>query len=266
MISILLRLWILFLCVASSLYAENNESRNDILYTNLAGVAIIAGWGIANWDYGNSAPYAKDEGWFGAQTKYGGADKLGHFYAAHIVGSGLSHLYESWGYNKKDAALYGALSSFTIMNAMEIGDAFSTQQGFSYEDFVLNTLGSITSYVLHTQPELSKRIDLRVEYIPSFKTADIVTEYDNMKYLIALKADGFDCITNPILRYGELQLGYYTRNYKGEVPNERERILYAGIGINLSKIARQNGYDKTASVLNYYQLPYTYIPFEHSLK
>lgn len=264
MVSILVPLCILFFSATSLLSAENNENRNDILYTNLAGIAIITGWGIANWDYGNSSPYAKNEGWFGAQTKYGGADKLGHFYTTHILSSGLSHLYENWGYNRGDAALYGSLSSFSIMNAMEIGDAFSAQQGFSYEDFIFNTLGSITSYLLYTQPQLSKRIDLRVEYIPSFKTADIVTEYDNMKYLIALKADGFESITNPLLKYGELHLGYYTRNYTAQLVHERERVLYIGIGINLSKITRQNGYNKTAALLNYYQLPYTYLPYEQT--
>lgn len=249
----------------SSLFAEHNESRRDIVYTNLAGAAIITGWGIVNWDYGKSSPHTNSEGWFDRKSKYGGADKLGHFYAAHMIGSGLSSLYENWGYAEKDAALYGSLSSFFLMNTMEIGDAFSAQQGFSYEDFIVNTLGSLTSYLFYTYPELSKRIDLRIEYLPSFKTADIVTEYEKMKYLIAIKGEGFDVITNPILRYGELHLGYYTRHYKGGFTPESERTLYIGIGINLSKAARQNGYEKTANFLNYYQFPYSYIPLENNL-
>lgn len=248
-----------------SLYAQNNETKHDILYTNLAGAALIAGWGIANWDYGKISPHTSNEGWFGSQTKYGGADKVGHFYATYLISSGLSELYESWGYTEKDAALYGSLSSFFLMNTMEIGDAFSPEQGFSYEDCIVNTLGSLASYLFATNPELSKRIDLRIEYIPSFKTADVVTEYEKTKYLIALKSEGFDFISNPMLKYTELQLGYYTRNYENGFSDESERILYLGIGINLSKVARESGYDKTAVFLNYYQIPYTYIAHENDL-
>lgn len=248
-----------------SLYAQPSETKHDILYTNLAGAALIVGWGAANWDYGSSSLYVSNEKWFEEDTKYGGADKVGHFYATYIIGSGLSSLYESWGYTQKDAALYGSLSSFFLMNTMEIGDAFSPEQGFSYEDCILNTLGSITSYLFATNPELSKRVDLRIEYIPSFQTADFVTEYEKMKYLLAVKAEGFDFISNPLLKYSELQLGYYTRNYDNGFSDESERILYLGIGINLSKVARENGYDKTATFLNYYQIPYTYLPFENDL-
>lgn len=246
----------------TSLFADHNDTKHDILYTNLAGAAIITGWGVANWDYGTNPPHRANEGWFGRRTKSGGADKMGHFYASYLVGSGLSGLYESWGYKEEDAALYGSLSSFFLMNYMEFGDAFSKELGFSYEDFIMNTLGSFSSYLFYTYPELSKRIDLRVEYIPGFKTADVVTEYEKMKYVIAFKGDGFDCISNPVLRYGELHLGYYTRHYKGGVTDESERILYVGIGINLSRLANQNGYQKTGRFLHYYQIPYTYIPFE----
>lgn len=249
----------------SSLCAQNNETKQDVFYTNLAGVALITGWGIANWDYGNSSPHTNSEGWFGSATKYGGADKIGHFYSSYLIGSGLSGLYESWGYEEKDAAIYGSLSSFFLLNSMEVGDSFSPDQGFSYEDFMMNTLGSLTSYIFYTNPELSKRIDLRIEYLPSLKTADIITEYERMKYLIAVKAEGFDFISNPILRYCELHLGYYTRNYDEGSIDKSERTLYLGIGINLSKLARQNGYDKTARFLNYYQVPYTYIPIENNL-
>lgn len=258
------RLTLIFFLTLTLVFADNNESKKDILYTNLVGMAVITTWGVANWDYGKSKPYSDNEEWFGRETESGGADKLGHFYASYIMGSGLSGLYESWGYEEKEAAFYGSLSSFFLMNYMEIGDAFSAF-GFSYEDFVMNTLGSFSSYFFYTNPELSKRIDLRIEYVPSFDTADIVTEYEKMKYLIAFKAEGFDFITNPYLKYAELHMGYYTRDYSGGYSQESERIIYLGIGINLSRVARRNDYKKTARFLNYYQVPYTYIPFEKDL-
>ncbi|MBE0499359.1 MAG: DUF2279 domain-containing protein [Campylobacterales bacterium] len=243
-------------------FAENNESRRDVLYTNLAGAAVITAWGIVNWDYGKNKPHAGNEGWFNHDTKSGGADKLGHFYSAYLVGSTLSGLYASWGYEKREAALYGSLSSFLVMNYMELGDAFSSY-GFSYEDFVMNCLGAASAYLLYAHPELSGKVDFRLEYVPSFKTVDVVTEYEKMKYLITLKAEGFESISHPWLRYSELHLGYYTRNYKGGFSSQSERIIYLGVGINLSRLFRQNGYEKTARFFNYYQLPYTYLPYEH---
>lgn len=243
-------------------FDENNESRRDVLYANLAGAAVITAWGILNWDYGKNKPHAGNEGWFNHDTKSGGADKLGHFYSTYLIGSALSGLYASWGYEKKEAALYGALSSFLVMNYMEFGDAFSSY-GFSYEDFVMNTMGAASAYLLYAHPELSGKVDFRLEYVPSFKTVDVVTEYEKMKYLIALKAEGFESITHPWLRYSELHLGYYTRNYEGGFSSQSERIIYLGVGINLSRLFRQNGYEKTARFFNFYQPPYTYLPFEH---
>lgn len=263
-------LFLVFLLVYSEATAqpnlmENNASKKDILYTNLIGVGVITAWGIANWEYGANSPSRDDEEWFGRKTKSGGADKLGHLYATYAIGSGLSGLYESWGYTEKDAALYGSLSSFFLMNYMEIGDAFSSEFGFSYEDFMMNTIGAFSSYLFYTSPELSKRIDLRVEYLPSFDTVDVITEYEKMKYLLAIKTEGFESISNPYLKYTELHLGYYTRNYKGGYSSQSERVVYIGIGINLSRVFKEKGYAKTSRFLNYYQLPYTYLPFEKDL-
>jgi len=48
---------------------------DKLLYTNLGGVLAITVWGVANWDYGERSAHADSEGWFGANTKTGGADK-----------------------------------------------------------------------------------------------------------------------------------------------------------------------------------------------
>jgi hypothetical protein len=102
-------------------------------------------------------------------------------------------------------------------------------------------------------------------YVPSFESKDVITDYESMKYLIALKAEGFDFVSNPYLKYAELHLGYYTRNYAGGYSDQSERIVYLGVGLNLSKLTREYGYAKTSRVLNYYQLPYSYVPLEKDL-
>jgi len=230
---------------------------------NAGSLLVITGWGVAFWDYGESSPAMKDERWFQEDTDKGGADKLGHFYTNYLVGRGLSSLYESWGYGHEKAALYGALSSFGLTGFMEIGDSIS-DYGFSHSDLIMNLVGSCAGYLLDMYPDIARKIDFRVEYLPDFQEADIITDYERMRFLVALKLDGFDAVTNEYLKYLELHLGYYVDGYQ-EAGDDRSRNIYAGVGINLSKIFRDLSCPKTAKVFNYYQLPYTYIKINKDL-
>ena len=240
------------------------DKRQKLLYTNIGGALLITAWGVGQWDYGSQSPHVESEEWFDRDTKSGGADKLGHLYSAYIMSHGLTHIYRSWGYPKKQAAYYGALSSFGLTGFMEVGDSFS-DIGFSTEDLVMNAIGSFVGYHLYTNPDLAKKYDLRVDYRPTFKEADFVTDYERMKFLLAVKLDGFPVVKNKYLKYLEFHLGYYTRGYVGDLSVNRERNVYAGIGINLSKIFSERSYKKTATFFKYYQMPYSYIEFSDNL-
>jgi hypothetical protein len=156
----------------------------------------------------------------------------------------------------------GALSSLGVTGLIEVGDAFS-DYGFSYEDMVFNTLGAAAGYLLWSFPELSRKIDLRVEYNPFLsgdRQFDVTTDYDRLSYLIAFKAEGFDFIENPYLKYLELHVGFRARNYaaySGPDVDLRKQFLYVGIGLNLSKLLRPY---LDVPVFNYFQMPYTYLP------
>jgi len=240
----------------------NKEQK--LVATNMAGALLITGWGIINWDYFQTRPKTHSEGWFGENTKYGGADKFGHFYINYGLSQGLSSLYEHWGYSYNQAAAYGALSSFGMMGFMELGDAFSSY-GFSYEDMVMNAVGSYTGYLMWTRPELKRKIDFRVEYSFGFNEPDIFTDYDNLKYLVALKLDGFDRLRDGPLRYMELQLGYYTRKYSQSNHEKRERNIYVGLGLNLSRVFADLSFRKISRVFNYLQLPGTHVDLKKDL-
>lgn len=262
-ISLIILICVLICAVAPVHGFRELTPGEKMVAVNAGAILAIAGWGVAFWDYGESSPSLKDEGWFGEHTDKGGADKLGHFYTNYLVGRSLSSLYESWGYEHERAALYGALSSFGVMGFMEIGDSIS-DYGFSHSDLIMNLLGSCAGYLLDTHPELARKIDFRVEYIPDFQEADIVTDYERMRFLVAVKLDGFDAITNEYLKYLELHLGYYVDGYR-EAGDDRSRNIYAGVGINLSRIFRELSCPRTAKVFNYYQVPYTYIKLNKDL-
>ena len=234
-----------------------SEMKDKIFNVNLTGIGVVTAWGISQWDYFERASHAQPEGWFRDDTDEGGADKLGHLYTSYITSHGLSYLYESWCFSKQDAAFYGALSSFAIYSYMEFGDSFS-DFGFSYEDFIMNALGSVAGFYLYKNPQLARKIDLRWEYGLHTNDQDFTTDYENSKFLLALKLNGFDSMRQSFLKYLELHIGYYTRGFD-DPTDDNQRNIYWGVGINLTDLFRRNGHRKTAAFLNYFQLPGTYV-------
>ena len=235
----------------------SKEKSDRVFNVNITGIGIVTAWGLVQWDYFSRSPHSMSEGWFSNDTDDGGADKLGHLYASYVASHGLSSLYESWCFTKHDAALYGALSSFAILGYMELGDAFS-DYGFSREDFWMNVLGSAAGYYLYENPGLARKIDIRWEYGFHPTDSDFITDYENSKYLLAIKFSGFELTENSFLKYFEFHMGYYARGFDDPTIS-KERNLYFGLGINLTDLFRKQGYRKTAIWLNYMQLPGTYM-------
>ena len=162
----------------------------------------------------------------------------------------------------------GAYSSLGVMTIMEVGDSFSSKYGFSYEDMVMNCIGAAAGYWFGTHPEWQKRLDLRLEYAPSLRNfdSDVGTDYEHQKYLLALKADGFDKLHDSPFSYLELHLGYYARGYDDYksylVDDDRKRSVYVGLGLNVGKLVKKVW---DTQIFNYLQIPYTYVPLEHDL-
>ncbi len=147
------------------------------------------------------------------------------------------------------------------MTWMELGDSFSAY-GFSYEDMIMNTMGALTGYVTYKYPQISEKLDLRIEYIPFQGDKDAFTDYQNMKFIMAFKASGFSFFTKSILRYFEVHVGYYARDYD-EQETTNKRIIYSAIGINISELFVKASQPKTAKVFHYYQVPYSYLPAQN---
>ncbi len=242
----------------------NLPKEKKMIYTTTASAAAIGIWGLATWDYGSSGFHTAEEGWFGEDSKYGGADKLGHFWATYAFSDALTGLYKSWGYDSRKASNYGALSAFLVQFAMEFGDATSETQGFSWEDLVMDGIGALTSILMERYPELDRKIDFRVEYIFNVEVNNIFDDYSNQFYSMVLKLDGFDYIENSFLKYLEFSAGYYSRGYDTDEV-EKNRSLYAGISLNFSRFFYQNDWNKTGKVLEYLDLPYSVLKVSHDL-
>ena len=227
---------------------------------NVGVVGAITAYGIGYWDYFQTAPKADTEGWFGRTTKSGGVDKLGHFWTTYAVSHLFSHVYRWWDFEADQANTLGALSSLGVQTLMEVGDSFSGDFGFSYEDALMNVAGAGAAYILGKYPRLADKIAFRLEFRPetfSDLTSDLLTQYERQRYLIALKLDGFEMFRNSYLGYLELHAGYYARNYEGFTPgspDDRKRYVYFGVGFNVNKLVR---HFVDTNVFDYLQVPYT---------
>ena len=249
--------------------ADKNLSKEDkALLLNAAAAAAVLTWGVLEWDYGDRSPHSGNEGWFGKDTPEGGVDKFGHMYFSYALSHLFSYQYKRWGYDQEQAIRIGCLSSLGIQTLIEIGDSFSSY-GFSYQDELFNIVGVAIGYVMVRYPEVSRKIDFRLEYDP-FKGGehkrDITTDYRRQKFVLAVKMDGFDAFKDTHLKYFELQVGYYARGYDDYDPagghDSRHRTIYVGVGLNIGKILEPFWETK---IFNYIQVPYTYVPLDFHL-
>lgn len=227
-----------------------------VVATNLAVAGFITAWGLAFWDYGSQSAHGGSEEWFGQNTGEGGADKAGHLYTGYVLGRAFSGLFRRYGYDEARVARAGALGSLAATTYMEIGDSFSPY-GFSREDMAMNIVGAGAGWLFEANPALAARFALRGEYDPfGGGSSDVLTDYDNWRYLVTVKLDGFNHMPKP-LRWIEVHAGYYARNYGDADPANDQRHSFVGVGISLPKLAAALGWRRTATFLDYYQPPGT---------
>lgn len=235
---------------------------------NLGIVGAMTAYGFTVWDWGESGFGTTSEGWFGAGTSHGGADKLGHAYTGAVATAIGATLYRRWGYDEAEAARLGAFSGLLLTTAVEVGDGFSPSQGFSWQDQVANMVGVGFEYLRLRHPGLRERVHFRWEYFPSpavrhGRHHDITTDYSGSRWLLAfpLRAWGAG---NSSLKWLELQVGYGTRGYsKGDRDffDEEKRHPFVGIGIHIPLVLESFGASAPVQrAFEYIQLPGTALP------
>lgn len=235
---------------------------------NVGIVAVAAAYGFSMWDWGESGFGFEREGWFGRDTGHGGADKLGHAYAGAVTTAISASLHRRWGYDDEAAARRGAITGLVLTTAVEIGDGFSPDHGFSWEDQAVNMAGVGFEYLRQRHPALRERVHLRWEYFPSpavrhGEHADILTDYSGSRWLLAFPLHAWGARDNA-LRWFELHIGYGTRGFAGrdrryfDVPR---RHPYIGIGLHMPRVIRKLGWSSASGrAFEYLQIPGTAWP------
>jgi hypothetical protein len=66
-------------------YFDSWTDGQKVLAVNLGIVAGVSLYGFTHWGWGESDFSFESEGWFGNDTKSGGADKPGHSYTGAVI-------------------------------------------------------------------------------------------------------------------------------------------------------------------------------------
>ena len=223
--------------------APNLPLRNRLIVGT--GAALVAAYGAHNWwssGFGGGFD-TTDEGWFGAGTDFGGADKLGHLYSNYAGVRLLTPLFETAGNARDESVSLALWSTLGIYTAVEIVDGFSRAWKFSPHDALANAAGAVLGYALETHPEMDAIFDFRIDYRRSPRSPDFdpFGDYSAQKYLLVVKVDGFPALREAgPLRYVEVVAGYGTRGYGSSEPHHRD--TYVGVSLNLARLLADSAY------------------------
>lgn len=191
------------------------------------------------------------EGWFGQDTRYGGADKLGHAMFAYAGSRLLTQTFEWAGHDSNTALKLGLWTAVGTLMGVELIDGFSRKWRFSREDALANLAGGALAYVMERNPGLDALMDLRIQYSSSSggKQFDPFGDYSSQRYLLVLKASGVPALKrHALLKYLEFNVGYGTRNFDaGPGAPAPTRNAYVGLSLNLSELLRHTVYQGNAS-------------------
>jgi len=175
-----------------------------------------------------------NEGWFGPNTHFGGADKASHFVDYQIVSKELAKLFVVFGHKPEYARWLaaGAASLTGLVN--EIADG-SNKYGFSYEDLVMDVSGALTAALINA----AGAEDL-IGFRRGITDFDNCCNYSNEIYTMDLQLAGaarrLHIKIGP-LKYLLLSVTYGTKGYPSNPSNPgTQRQVGVEVGLNFKQI------------------------------
>ena len=254
-----------------ALSPATTERRPNWLLTSLASGGAVAGGAInAFTDKGHQSYHFADEGWFGADTTYGGADKASHFVDYYIVSKELAKLFVVLGHTPGSARWLGVGVSTLTGLVNEIGDG-TTRWGFSAEDLAMDFGGALAAALI----DAAGAEDL-LGFRRGTASFDVCCGYSNEIYTadfhLAGAARRLGLNIGP-LKYLLLSLTYGTRGYPGDPGDSAtQRRVGLEVGLDFKQILddlniRRNtwwGYGLHV-VFDNIRVPFTAVGFRYDL-
>jgi hypothetical protein len=240
--------------------------RHRLLLTTLvpiAGVALVTANSLIGYDH--SGFQVHHEGWFGANTTNGGADKASHLVDYFIVASLFADGYRVLGYSENAAILWGFGLALATGLGNEVSDGF-TRHGFSWEDFAMDaagaTVASVTS-VTHTRDLFG----MRTSHLPG-------STYNHDIYSADFKLSGLGRrlgVNIGPLRWLLLSVTYGSKGYRVSPPIELQRQVGFEVGLNFQQILNDLGVKRNTwwgyslHLIDYIRFPYTAVGMRYDL-
>jgi len=254
-----------------------------VRYSILIGLPVITyAFALSAWGWGKSDHFKwANEGWFGQSTYQGGHDKFAHLYSQYFLFRGSYSIFsytENGGMHKWT---YSVLFTTLLGLAIEVGDAYAGDNGFSWRDLIANSVGLATGILLEKFPIIDSFFSISGEYWPTKyfrKRPNMIwmapDDYSGWKFMINIKLAGFKDLgwdTPEFTRYIMLDVGYYARGFskydddyhhlylsrhRGTV--WRKRYIFFGISLNMMEVVKDFFTDKKSFACRSVQQPFKY--------
>ena len=225
-------------------------------------VAVTAAKATITFDH--TSFNVKDEGLFGANTEFGGADKASHFADYYVITKEFAFIFGKLGFSERTAILMAAGTAFTGGVVNEIADGF-TKYGFSWGDVLMDGLGTATAAVILTA-HLDDLVGVRTSHFGSYKH-----DVYSMDLKLAGLARRLNINIGP-LRYLYLSGTYGVKGYPTNDVAARQRQIGIEIGLSLEEILNSAGarrdtwWGATLHILgDNIRFPFTAIGFRYDL-
>lgn len=216
----------------------------------------------------------KQEGWLGADTYAGGADKTGHLVATAISGQLMQRFYERLGHTPSDAR-WLSIGVVTLGGILvEAGDGMK-YGGASPEDAALNVAGAIigAQIAYHGKQDLFGFRYGQVSNSRQPRGGPSLEHYSREISAFDFKFAGLD--DSPLGRgpgrFLMLSLTYGSRGYRELPPQDRERNAGLELGLNIPEILRAIGVPERGiwwplyAFFQFVRVPYTAIGWHYDL-
>lgn len=213
-----------------------------------------------------SSPHFHKEGWFGKSTSNVGIDKLAHAYSTYVISELIHARLRRKTESAPNIEFTAAALASAAMLYTELWDSIERSAGWSWEDVTFNTLGAGFSILRNSVPKLDQKLDFRMMIVPNSKIfqAEGKGHFEQQRFFLALKPSGFEALKDGPLRFLELHLGYYGKDFSSEdraAGVRPKRRIFVGFGINLRELLFKNSKGRAGraagEILDYFQPPYT---------
>lgn len=220
----------------------------------------------------------RSEGFFGAHTYTGGADKAAHFVDYTIAARLLLTTYRRIGYTDLQSGWLAAGTSVAAGLATEIGDG-TTMFGFSWEDVLMDSLGAATAIGLARygwDDAFGFRYGTDIPQESRCCANDNYgRDYSGEIYVADVKIAGLagHMRRDPgFARYFLVSGTYGTNGYRNAPAEMRQRLVGIEVGLHISEVLRSLGVPEKAlwgEILYLFfdsiRLPYTAIGVRYDI-